>query len=198
MKTLCLVVAGILLLSIGAAAQNPITNDSPYQLNYYSNRNNSAGADQILRIVNDGVTGSPISGNEGRLCANIYVFDAAQEMIECCHCVITANGMRTLSVLKDLTQNPLTGFPAPDNGVIKILGTVANGCSESSPTALSAGLLAWQTHVEQPTNGTFVTSVTQYGDGTLSASEFSFLGEACSFVQYLGSGKGVCGCGTGS
>ncbi len=198
MKKLCLLLATIMLLTLAVAAQNPITNDSPFQLNYYSNRNNSAGADQTLRIINDGFNGSPMSPNEGRLCANIYVFDTTQEMIECCSCRLTGNGLRTISVLNDLTQNPLTGFPAPDSGVIKILTTNDTTCNETGPGTLSPGLIAWQTHVEQPVLGTFVTSVTQYGDGTLSASEFAFLGQACGFVQYLGSGKGVCKCGTGS
>ncbi len=198
MKKICLLAATLMLLTLAATAQNPITNDSSFQLNYFSNRNNSAGADQALRIINDGLNGSPKSINEGRLCANIYVFDSTQEMIECCSCLITGNGMRTFSVLNDLTQNPLTGFPAPDSGVIKILGTADATCNETGPGTPSPGLIAWQTHVEQPVIGTFITSVTQYGDGLLSRSEFTFLGQACGFVQYLGSGKGVCKCGTGS
>src|SRR5262249_52606589 len=105
-----------------------------YILNYYSNRNNAAGADQVMRIVNPGTQGTPISKGEGIICADIYVFDATQEMIECYSCRITANELLELSVLKHLTQNPLTGFPAPDSGVIKVVSDDRANCNETTPT----------------------------------------------------------------
>ncbi len=193
MKKALLITATILLVSIVAVAQAaPI-----YQLNYYSNRNNAAGADQTLRVINPGVTGTPMSADEGRICADVYVFDSTQEMVECCSCKITANGLREFSVLNDLTQNPLTGFPAPNSGVIKIVSDLNTNCNETAPVPTS-GLLAWQSHVQQPVTGTFVTTEDEYQAAPLTAEEQAFLGQACGFVQYLGSGKGVCKCGTGS
>jgi hypothetical protein len=167
-----------------------------YQLNYYSNRNNSALADQTVRLVNPGTEGTPLSSGHGTICADIYVFDATQEMIECCSCPITANGLLELSILQDLTQNPLTGFPAPNSGVLKILSDSRQNCNETSP-APTPKLLAWATHLQQPVVGTFVTTEDAFLFSPLSDAEFSFLGQACAFVQYLGSGKGVCRCGTG-
>ncbi len=199
MNRVLLITATVLLVSLVATAQIP----TPYQLNYYSNRNNAAGADQTLRIINPGTEGTPRSPDEGRLCADIYVFDSTQEMVECCACRITANGLREFSVLNDLTQNPLTGFPAPNNGVIKIVTDLNTNCNETAPVIgigqeETYGLLAWQSHVQQPVTGTFVTTEDEYLGAPLVPAEQQFLGTTCAFVQYLGSGKGTCKCGTGS
>ncbi len=200
MKKVLFITAAMLLVTLVAGAQSAV-----YQLNYYSNRNNAAGADQALRVINPGTAGTPLSADEGRICADIYVFDSTQEMIECCSCRITANGLREFSVLNDLTQNPLTGFPAPNSGVIKIIADTNANCNETAPViatgtndALEYGLLAWQSHVQQPVLGTFVTTEDEYQAAPLTGPELAFLGQACGFVQYLGSGKGVCKCGTGS
>jgi hypothetical protein len=168
-----------------------------YQLNYYSNRNNAANADQTVRVVNPGTVGTPISTGHGTICADIYVFDATQEMIECCSCPITANGLLELSILNDLTQNPLTGFPAPGSGVIKIVSDSRQNCNETAPIPTPM-LVAWGTHVQQPILGTFVTTEDEFAPAPLADDELGFLGQACAFVQYLGSGKGHCGCGSGS
>jgi len=130
-----------------------------YHLNYYSNRYNPYGMDQRLRIVNPGEQGTPISANHGTVCADIYVFDAHQELIECCACRITANGMLELSVNLALTSNPLTGYPPPNDGVIKVISDSHDNCAETGPV---------------PT---------------------ADLGLACTVVQYLGSGRGICACG---
>ncbi len=209
MKKLLFVTTAILVFTAVAAAQVRFE----YSLNYYSNRNNSAGADAAVRLINPGTAGTPTSANEGKICADIYVFDSTQEMIECCSCPITANGLREFSVLNDLTQNPLTGFPAPNTGVIKVISDRGANCNELAPAPFPE-LLGWATHVQQPVLGTFVTTEDEFqpaplvGDGAPAGAadvnvpadpgtELQFLGQACAFVQYLGSGKGVCSCGTG-
>ena len=202
MKKMLFFAAIAMIMAITAVAQDSPAYWDVYQLNYYSNRNNSAGADQVTRIVNPGTQGTPITPvNEGTICADIYVFDSTQEMQECCHCKVTANGILQLSILNDLTQDPLTGFPAPNSGVIKIVSDDRANCNEQAPKPVKE-LLAWQTHVQQPTTGTFVTTEDSflgapltYGNGS-QASELDFLGQACSFVQYLGTGKGRCHCGS--
>src|SRR5581483_11948916 len=73
------------------------TGPNVYQLNYFSGRNNAAGADSFVRIINSGTNGDPLSSNEGKVCANIYMFDSTQEMLECCSCKLTANDLLTLS-----------------------------------------------------------------------------------------------------
>ncbi len=191
MRTLCLIFAGALVLTVVASAQNV------YNLNYYSNRNNTALADSTLRVINPGTVGTPMSPGHGTICADIYVFDATQEMVECCSCPITANGILQLSLLNDLTQNPLTGFPAPNSGVIKIVSDDARNCDETAPVP-TPELLSWQTHTQQPVPGTYVTTEDEFQAAYLAEGELRFLGQACAFVQYLGSGKGVCHCGTAS
>jgi hypothetical protein len=198
MKKVLFVITAALLITCFAAAQ---AQDAKYQVNWYAHRNNDVGADAFLRIINTGVVGSPLSPNEGRICANIYAFDDTQEMLECCSCTVTGNGLLTLSLINNIMQNPLTGLPAPETGVIKIVGTVAApGCDETNLVGqtLTNGLVAWQTQTESPSAHAFVSAITQYAPATLTAQEQAFLGQTCSFVQYLGSGKGVCTCGTGS
>jgi len=169
-----------------------------YSVNYYSNRNNTAGADQFVRVINPGTQGTPLTpSTHGAICADVYVFDANQEMVECCHCPITANGLLELSVLNDLTAKPLTGFPAPNSGAIKIVSDAYSNCNETAPSPIPE-LLAWGTHVQQPVSGAFVTTEEEFQGAPLTEDELGFLGQACSFVQYLGSGKGVCTCGNGS
>jgi hypothetical protein len=189
MKKIMLFTVVALILTAVAVAQAPYV----YQLNYYANRNNSATADQFTRIINPGTQGTPLSPKHGTICADIYVFDATQEMLECCSCPVTANGILDMSLLNNLTQNPLTGFPAPNSGVIKIVSDSGSNCNETAPAPVIE-LLAWQTHVQQPVLGTFVTTEDAFLPSVLNADELAFLGQACAFVQYLGSGKGVCTC----
>ncbi len=203
MKKLFALAAFVLLCAFAASAQIceiqvgiAAVNDpcSVYSLNYYSNRNNTALADSTTRIINPGTEGTPMSPDHGTICADIYVFDNTQEMLECCSCPITANGIIQLSLLNDLMQNPLTGFPAPDSGVIKIVSDLGSNCDPTSPQPVPS-LLAFQTHTQQPVSGTYVTTEGEFQTADLSREEFGFLGQTCAFVQYLGSGKGVCQCG---
>ncbi len=189
--------AVLLLLTLTVGCLAFAQNETVYQVNYYANRNNSALADSVVRVINPGVVGTPISPDHGTICADIYVFDSTQEMLECCSCPITANGILELSLLNDLMQNPLTGFPAPDSGVIKIVSDVGANCNELAPQPIPT-LLGFASHVQQPIAGTFVTTEDEFQPAYLSQDELAFLGQACSFVQYLGSGKGVCQCGAAS
>jgi hypothetical protein len=204
LKKVSLVAFLLVVVTAVGIAQDSAYYHNEYQLNYYSNRNNAAGADAVVRIINPGTQGTPIQPvAEGTICADIYVFDSTQEMLECCHCRVTANGILQLSILKDLTQDPLTGFPAPDSGVIKVVADDRANCNELAPKPISQ-LLAWASHVQQPVTGTFVTTEDHFQfapltyTGNSQTGELDFLGQTCSFVQYLGSGKGVCKCGSAS
>jgi len=174
-----------------------------YQVNYFSNRLNSvnmtvvsdvARLDQTVRIINPGEQGTPLSAHHGTVCADIYVFDSNQEMSECCSCPITANGLLILSVNYDLTSNPLTGWPPPSDGVIKIVSDNQANCDPTSPVP-TPDIRAWATHLQAPSYNYLVTTEEEFPVAALQQDELSFLGQACSFVQFLGSGKGVCSCG---
>jgi len=199
-KKVVLVLLATMMLSMIAAAQSDpgYTNDV-YWLSYFNNRNNPTGADQFIYIINPGYIGTPLSSGEGTLCANIYVFDAVQEMVECCACPITANALLALSVDNSLTANPLTSV-APASGVIKLVSTKpdATSCDPTKPGTLSPDLRAWATHLQQPTSGTFVTTEAPFLPAPLATGgtsvEEGFLPQACTFAQYLGTSKAVCAC----
>src|SRR5690242_21832827 len=127
-----LLAASALLLLIGAFTL-PVTaqtvNDA-YQVNYFSDQLRVADVsapDQFVRIINTGQIGSPIDSatNQGTVCADIYVFDTNQEMLECCSCPLTANALLTLSVQQNLVQSTLTNVRLI-SGVVKIVSD--RGC----------------------------------------------------------------------
>ena len=201
MKIAVLILAVVALCSpmfaqtVSAVGPGSNTGPGVYQSNYFSNRNNAAGADQTVRIINSGSSGDPLSPTQGFNCANIYTFDDTQEMLECCSCPLSANDLLTLSVNNQLMQNPLTGFPAPSNGVIKIVSDYKTKCNAEVLTNPNWQLLAYGTHIQQPVTGQFVTTETAFTPGYLSSQEQAFLPLACSFVHFLGTGKGKCDCG---
>jgi hypothetical protein len=181
--------------AIPACAQNNV-----YQLNYFDNA--SQDNDQKIRIINTGEQGGPLSANNGTICADIYIFDANQEMVECCACKITANANFELSLNNQLIQRPLTGTPVT-SGSIHIIGDTYPGCNETAPRPLS-GLIASKMQVQQAGTSTAPiswVSETSFQLAQLSGTQQTFLGQACTFVQYLGGrirGKCICGLLPGS
>jgi hypothetical protein len=188
--TVALVIVGLFTLGAGvASAQTDV-----YRLNYFAN-NTGAFPDETVRITNPGLF-------YGNLCAMIYVFDNDQQLTECCGCVETHNGLRTLSVKRDLTSNPLTGVIS-SNGVIKIVSAAVNNspCDATSNVSPKANLRAWATHTQNlVVNGNVVSfpiTETEFSDSTLGATELANLQAQCAFLNILGSGHGICTCGTG-
>ena len=196
MKKLLALAAILVMAAIPSIAQQ----NSVYLVDYFSNNPGPGGAaDQIVRLVNFGLNGTPLTSPVGDVCANVYVFDANQEMVACCSCRITPNGLLTLSVANGLTNNPVTSV-VPVNGDIKVLSTAANGATACTPLTDNNGLLpstvGFGTHLQTSGGtapGTFITE-TELANATLSAGELQFLFQGCQFARYLGSGKGTCGC----
>jgi hypothetical protein len=186
-KTLAVVlaIAGTIPFAAGiASAQTDV-----YRVNYFSN-NLSSAPDATLRIDNPGVT-------YGNLCAMVYVFDSDQQLAECCGCVETPDGLRTFSVKNDLTSNPLTG-QVPINGVIKIVAAKPKGsvCDPAANVTPAPNLRAWVTHIDNPVGNTFPITETESSNSVLGASELAALQAQCAFVKTLGSGNGICACGS--
>jgi hypothetical protein len=196
MKKLFTLLALLALAAIPAFSQA----SSVYLIDYFSNNPGPGGAaDQQVRLVNVGVNGTPLTSPVGDVCENVYVFDANQEMVACCSCRVTPNGLLTLSVANGLTNNPVTSV-VPVNGDIKILTTLALGATPCTPLTVNGGftesVVGFGTHLQTSGGtapGTFITE-TNLPPGILSAAELSFLNNACQFAQYLGSNKGVCAC----
>ena len=186
-KTLLVAVAivGIAIIGAGAASAQDV-----YKVNYFSN-NAAPAPDATVRIDNPGLT-------YGNLCAMIYVFDADQQMTECCGCVETHNGLRTLSVRSNLTSNPLTGVVSR-TGVIKVVSAAVNNspCDPTSNVTPKANLRAWVTHIQNAVGTAWPITETESSDSTLGATELANLQAQCAFVNILGSGQGICSCGWG-
>jgi len=189
-KTLPILAIALVSLSLLTAGVGVASAQDVFKINYFSN-NAAPAPDATVRIDNPGLT-------YGNLCAMIYVFDADQQLSECCGCVDTHNGLRTLSVRRDLTSNPLTGRVST-NGVIKIVSAAVNNspCDPTSNVTPTANLRAWGTHIQNPVGAAFPITETEFSDSTLGATELANLQAQCAFINILGSGQGVCSCGTG-
>jgi hypothetical protein len=156
------------------------------KVDYFSNANGSASTPiGQLRLTNPNTNG-------GNINAAIYVFDTTQEMSECCECLLTPDGLATLSVNVDLTSNPLTGPPLLTTGLIKIVSTTGVNPDKLAPTA---AVRAWGTHIQGVT--TFSVTETASQDATLSTAEVTRLDGECASIELDGSGHGICSCGTG-
>lgn len=187
LRTTLLVIAAIAGFAIAAGAASA---QDVFKVNYFSN-NAAPAPDATVRIDNPGLT-------YGNLCAMVYVFDADQQLTECCGCLETHNGLRTLSVRSNLTSNPLTGVVSR-NGVIKIVSAAVNNspCDPTSNVKPTANLRAWVTHIQNAVGTSWPITETESSDSTLGATELANLQAQCAFVGILGSGQGLCSCGTG-
>jgi len=150
-----------------------------------------SGIDGSIRLTNPGINGE-------NLCAMIYVFDQSQELSECCGCSITDSGLRTLSVINDLTANPLTGQKL-QNGVVKVVPSDAASNPSCNPESLtpSGVVLGWGTNSQILSDKTSQLTENKFSLATLSDGESNDLAAQCTFLHQLGSGQGICTCGTG-
>jgi len=207
---LALVLVGLVVTGAGVASAQDV-----YKVNYFDNNGSNfligntlfAAPDAKVRIDNPGLT-------YGNLCAMIYVFAADQQLSECCGCIETHNGLRKLSLGIDLTSNPLTGVHLK-SGVIKVVSAAVNngaGCDPTANVTPKANLRVWVTHIQDQSfsgsvtdSAPFISSLissfpiteTESSDSTLGATELANLQAQCAFVNILGSGHGICTCGSG-
>src|SRR5271165_3538670 len=173
-----------------AAIAQQIAPDDAFQVRYAANL---AIGDSVVNLTNTGASG-------GNLCANLYTFDPAEELISCCTCTITPGALQSLSVLRSLTSNTLT-FAIPTAVVVKIVASSSGACNAASITSdsLAPGLRAWATTIHQsPTAATsYSITETPFSAATLVAPELNHLTSYCGFIQAIGSGYGICqGCVT--
>ena len=187
MKKLLAVLGILALVPCLALAQGS------YYVDYYSN-NVDDGFDQAIRIINVGTLGTPLTSPSGDICANVYVFDANQEMLACCAARLTPNELATAFVHAQLTRNTVTTV-VPRSGVIKVVLAQPPG-STCTPTTIGAtpdaGLgVVFGTHLQAEARTLWVTE-TEKLPSTLSSQEQGFLQLACSFALYIGSGQGTC------
>jgi hypothetical protein len=184
-------IALVLMVGLGVASAQDV-----FKINYFSNANTNRATgtggipDATVRIDNPGVTG-------GNLCAMIYIFAYDQQLSECCGCVQTPNGLQTLSIDYNLNANPLTGVK-PASGVIKVVSAAVNNssCDPTSNVTPTATLRVWATHVQNKVGSAYPITEAESSDATLGSTELSNLQADCAFAVLLGSGQGICSCGT--
>src|SRR5438552_622612 len=138
------------MAAYGQVSATNITVDAPFQVRYASNLNIG---DSVVNITNSGARGAGLASGTsasttGAICANVYTFSPDEQLIACCSCPVTPNGLVSLSARNDLISNTLT--PAvPTAVVIKLLASipVSGSCASSAfaPGALTSGMLAWGT-----------------------------------------------------
>jgi hypothetical protein len=185
-----------IVLSVAAFAQ---TVDTPFQVRYASNLNIG---DSVVNITNSGATGAGLNAGTtaattGAICVNVYAFSPDEQMISCCSCPVTPNGLVSLSARQDLISNTLT--PAvPTSIVVKLYATapIANSCSNSAaaPGAAVTGMLAFGTTVHAGAAAGSAAAVTEtpFLPASLSGGELNRLTQLCTFINATGSGFGIC------
>ena len=206
--------AGTATVSVSAGGQTivtlvdvaPAAGFAPYLIRYLSNLN---VGDSFINITNTGAGGAGLAAGTsasttGAICANIYAFSPDEQLVSCCSCPVTPNGLVSLSARSDLISNTLT--PAvPTSLVVKLLATVPIGgsCVGSSvsgtPLNLAPGLAAWATTLHLMDSGSAATTETPFLAGTLSTGgavagigELARLTQLCTFINANGSGFGIC------
>jgi hypothetical protein len=184
--------ATVVAESAGSTASAVITVVPLMTVSYFNLVNAvSSGGDGTVRLANPGTT-------PGEMCAMVYVFDRNQEMNECCGCKISDSGLLTLSLVKDLTANTLTG-KKPVAGSIDIVPSdpdLNEQCNAGSP-APNGMIHAWETNI-QASSESFASTEIRFANSRLSVAEGQVLATLCSMIQKLGSGNGICSCGTGN
>jgi hypothetical protein len=139
-------------------------------------------------------TGPEDPSEAGTICANVYAFSPTEQMISCCSCPVSSNGLRSFSVQSDVLSNTLTASK-PTSVVIKLLASLPRGgCNASSPRVISLarGMAAWGTTLHAQPSGSYGITETKFLSSGLSTPELSRLTTLCGFIQNTGSGFGLC------
>src|SRR5262249_28742020 len=134
-----------LLATYKAAPVQPMVHDTPFQVGYATNLQLG---DARIYLTNTGA-------NATTLCANVYGFTPDERLVACCSCLVTPNGLASLSVWGDLLSDVPPALPRPTALVMKLLatqGTTASSCDAGvvgdSAHPIVPGLAAWGTSPE--------------------------------------------------
>ena len=181
-----------------------------YLIRYAANLTNG---DAVINISNTGFNGASLTGPGfgvavGNICMNVYAFSPDEQLISCCSCLITPNGLVSLSVANDLISNTLTGV-RPNSVVVKLVNTGAGAafsgtsCTNSAAQAGTAsfptagGSIAFGSTVHASGTG-FAVTETPFIRATLSPTELASITNRCTNILGNGSGFGICrSCRTG-
>lgn len=185
----CSVLAAMLtLFCMGSWAQ------SAYSIDYFPNLNKSNG---LKKVINTGFYGDTLAGD---VCDLIFVFHKEQ-LTECCGCYVTPNGSRDFDVNKNFNSNNLLGAPFAEI-IVKQVATGPQGATSDAqcdPTVTQTvkpnSLISWAVKTQVVGTSTGITE-TASQQATLGTAEYNDLIEDCNVLTELGSGQGICSCGT--
>jgi hypothetical protein len=182
----------------GASASANIFVGNPFQVRSASNL---AIGDSVVNATDTGTNSTTaFPTQDGNICLNVYTFSPDEQLISCCACPVTPDGLASLSARNDLISNTLTPG-VPTSIVTKILASTSASCNASTVTGanvLATGFAAWGTtiHALPVTPGsppsTFGVTETSFTPATLSVAELSRIAALCGFIQTNGSGFGIC------
>jgi len=208
-KYITLTLAAIALSSVAFAQSATNVASAPsdvFQITYAANlnvgdsfinfTNSGATTDSITSCADDGTFCGNVAGpgTAQNLCINLYTFDPQEELIDCCTCSVTPNGLVSLSVIKSLISNPLT--PAiPTSVVVKAVASTG-ACNASQIGTRAHGLLAWGTTLHKNTSiaaSSYSVTETPFTQAVLTSAELAHITSFCGFIQADGSGFGICG-----
>ncbi len=196
----------------GGTATASITVGGNFLISYAANL--TAG-DGVIDLTNTGANGASLTGPGfggavGNICMNVYTFSPDEQLVSCCSCLVTPNGLASLSVSQDLISNTLTGV-RPNSVVVKVVPTGAGAtftgtaCTNSAATAgqnaanplIASGALGFGTTVHAQ-GATFATTENPLRQATLSAQELASITNRCTNIIGNGSTFGICrSCRTG-
>ena len=179
--------------------------DAAFQVRFASNL---ALGDSVINLTNAGgsstlsgltAASAPTFAQNGDICANIYAYSPDEQLVSCCSCNVTPNGLNSLSVKNDLASNTLTPI-IPSALVIKLLATeggakcTANKAATVTSHELEVGLLAWGTTIHAlPTSPVSYDVVeTKFSAPVLTKAELARMTQLCAFIRANGSGYGIC------
>jgi uncharacterized repeat protein (TIGR01451 family) len=181
------------------------TADSSFQVRYSANLNLG---ESYIDITNTGANGAPLlgpglGGASGNICVNVYAFDASEELVSCCSCLVTPDQTVNLGVVANLTSKTLTGV-VPTSVTVKLLATLAGTggsgsgavCNNSAASATTAniaasGMSAWGTTLHPQGTGN-ATAETRFTPSTLSSGELASITGRCAAIIGNASGFGIC------
>ncbi len=199
------IISAAILLNVAAFGQS-------FHILYASNIDKG---DSVINMTNTGENGASLSGPgfggaAGNLCFNLYAFSPDEQLVACCSCLITPNGLASVSVTNDLVSNTLTGI-RPNSTVIKLITTATGAndgvpaftgtsCTNSAAIAgsiglpLAAGGLAWGTtiHATPVAGAPYAVSELPFRLGTLSPQELASVTNRCANIIGNGSSYGIC------
>jgi len=156
----------------------------------------------VVNITNTGANGNNLFGPgfgapAGNICVNVYAFSPDEQLVSCCSCLVTPNGVVHVTANNDLVSNTLTGI-RPNSIVIKLVATATGiktgtantpdytGASCTNSAALAGtlfpvaggGLMAWGTtlhsaSINDPPSGPFRVTETAFLPATLDPTRLS-------------------------